>query len=96
MQQADQAVAAGDVLQQLHGQLLVVGADVGVLEHRGQLVLVRRDLVVARLDRDAELGQLALGLEHAGEDALGDRPEVVVVELVALRRLGAEQRAARC
>jgi hypothetical protein len=36
----------------------------------------------------AELGQLALGLEHVGEHALGDRPEVVVVELVALGRLG--------
>jgi hypothetical protein len=34
-----------------------------------------------------ELLQLALGVEHAGEDPLGDRAEVVVVELVALRRL---------
>jgi hypothetical protein len=57
------------------------------------LVLVGRDLVVPRLDRHAELGQLALHVEHAGQDPLGDRAEVVVVELVALRRLGAEQRA---
>ena len=34
-------------------------------------------------------------LHHVGEHALGDRPEVVVVELVALGRLGAEERAAR-
>ena len=94
VQQADQPVAARDVLQDLHAQLLVVGADVGVLEHRRELVLARRDLVVARLDRDAELGHLLLGLEHARQHALGDRAEVVVVELVALRRLGAEQRAA--
>ena len=52
-----------------------------------------RHLVVARLDRHAELGQLELDLDHAREHALGDRAEVVVVELVALRRLGAEQRA---
>ena len=51
-----------------------------------------RDLVVAGLDRHAELAQLGLGLQHAGEDPLRDRAEVVVVELVALRRLGAEQR----
>ena len=95
VQQAHEAVAARDVLQHLHRQLLVVGADVRVLEDRRDLVLRRRDLVVARLDRHAELLQLALGLEHAGEDPLGDRAEVVVVELVALRRLGAEQRAAR-
>ena len=94
VQQADEPVAAGDVLHDLHRQLLVVGADVGVLEDRRDLVLGRRDLVVAGLDRHAELGQLVLGLEHAGEHALGDRAEVVVVELLALRRLGAEQRAA--
>ena len=94
VQQADEPVAAGDVLHDLHRQLLVVGADVGVLEDRRDLVLGRRDLVVAGLDRHAELGQLLLGLEHAGQHALGDRAEVVVVELLALRRLGAEQRAA--
>ena len=94
VQEADEAVAARDAFQHLHHQLLVVGADVRVLEHRGDLVLVRGDLVVAGLDRDAELAHLQLGLEHAGEDPLRDRAEVVVVELVALGRLGAEQGAA--
>ena len=93
VQQADQPVAAGGVLHDLHRQHLVVGADVRVLEDRRDLELVGRDLVVARLDRHAELRQLELDLEHVGEHALGDRAEVVVVELVALRRLGAEQRA---
>ena len=95
VQQADEPVAARDVLQHLHRQHLVVDADVRVLEDRRDLVLGRRDLVVAGLDRHAELGQLLLALEHVGQHALGDRAEVVVVELVALRRLGAEQRAAR-
>ena len=40
------------------------------------------------------LRHLLLGVEHVRQHALGDRAEVVVVELVALRRLGAEQRAA--
>ena len=95
VQKADEPVAAGDVLHDLHRQLLVVGADVGVLEDRRELILVGRHLVVAGLDRHAQLLQLALGVEHVGEDPLGDGPEVVVVELVALGRLGAEQRAAR-
>ena len=94
VQEADEPVAAGHVLHDLHGQLLVVGTYVRVLEDRRDLVLGRGDLVVAGLDRDAELGQLALGVEHAGQHALGDRAEVVVVELVALGRLGAEQGAA--
>ena len=89
-----QPVAAGDAFQHLHHQLLVIGADVRVLEHRRDLVLGRRHLVVAGLDRDAELAHLQLGLQHAGEHPLGDRAEVVVVELVALGRLGAEQGAA--
>ena len=93
VQQADQPVAPGDVLHDLHGQLLVVATDVRVLEDRRELVLVGRDLVVARLDGHAELGELELGLHHVREDSLRDRAEVVVVQLVPLRRLGAEQRA---
>ena len=94
VQQADEPVAARDVLHHLHGQLLVVAAHVRVLEHGRELVLGGRHLVVAGLDRHAQPGELLLGLEHAREHALGDRAEVVVVELVALGRLGAEQRAA--
>ena len=93
VQQADQAVAASRVLQDLHRDHLVVGADVRVLEDRRDLELVGRDLVVARLDRHAQLRQLELDVEHVREDPLGDRAEVVVVELVALRGLRAEQRA---
>ncbi len=93
VQQADEAVLAGHALHHLHRQLLVIGADVRVLEDRRDLVLGRRHLVVTRLDRHAQLGQLELGVHHEREHALGDRPEVVVVQLVALGRLGAEQRA---
>ena len=48
---------------------------------------------MARLDRDAELVQLALHLDHEGEHPLRDRAEVMVLELLALGRLGAEERA---
>ena len=53
-----------------------------------------RHLVVARLDGDAELVELALALEHEREHALGDGAEVVVLELLPLRRRRAEERAA--
>ena len=81
-------------LERRHQQLLVVGGDVGALEHRRDLELAGRDLVVPGLGRDAELEQLTLGVHHEAEHPLGDGAEVVVVELLALRRLGAEQRAA--
>ena len=94
VQQADQVVAARHRLHHLHAEQLVVGADVRALEDRRHLVLGRGHLVVAGLDRHAELGQLELHLEHAGQHPLGDGAEVVVVQLVPLRRLGAEERAA--
>jgi hypothetical protein len=72
----------------------VVRADVRVLEHRRDLVLAGGHLVVARLHRHAEACQLELAVHHEREHALRDRPEVVVVQLVALRRLRAEERAA--
>ena len=50
-----QGRSAGDVLQHLHRQHLVVAADVRPLEDRRDLVLVRRDLVVTRLHGHAEL-----------------------------------------
>jgi hypothetical protein len=65
--------------------------DVGVLEDRRDLVLARRHFVVAGLDRDADLEELGFAFHHAGEDAIGDRAEVLVLELLALGRLGAEQ-----
>ena len=42
-----------------------------------------------------ELEQLPLGVEHERQDPLGDGPEVVVVELLALGWLGPEQGPAR-
>src|SRR3978361_665180 len=58
------------------------------------LELAGRDVVVPGLGRDAELEQLALGVHHEAEHPLGDGAEVVVVELLALGGLGAEQGAA--
>ncbi len=95
VEQALHAVLLGDGLERRHQQLLMVGGDVGPLEHRRDLELAGRDLVVAGLGRDAELEQLTLGVHHEAQHPVGDGAEVVVVELLALGRLGAEQRAAR-
>ena len=94
VQQELQAVSVGDPLHRLHDQHVVVGRDVGVLERDGDLVLRGGDLVVAGLDRHAELVELGLGLEHAGQNPLGDGAEVMVLHLLPLGGLGAEERAA--
>ena len=72
----------------------MVGGDVGVLEDRRDFVLARRDLVVPGLDRHADLVQLALDVHHERQDAVGDGPEVLILELLALGGLGAEERPA--
>ena len=93
VQQRLQAVARGHPLQRLHDDHLVIAGDVARLEERGDLVLAGRDLVVAGLDRHAQPIELPLGLGHEGQDPRRDGAEVVVLELLALGRLGAEQGA---
>ena len=72
----------------------MVDGEVEVLERRRKLELRGCDLVVARLRRDAEPPEAVLHLVHELEDARADRAEVVVVELLVLRRSGAEDGAA--
>ena len=94
VQQALEAVLLRHLLQHFHAEHVVVGSDRRALEDRRDLVLLRRNFVVSRLHRHAELPQLVLALLHVGQHARLDRTEVVVFELLALRRLRAEQRAA--
>ena len=92
--QAGEAVLRRHPPQHLHRHHLVIGGDVGVLEDRRDFELAGRDLVVPRLERHADAIELALDFHHEGEHALGDGAEVVVLHLLALRRTGAEERAA--
>ena len=78
VEQAGQAVLLGDLLEDGHDQLLVVGRDVGALEHRGDLVLARGDLVVPCLDRHTQFVELALAVHHERQDEVRDGTEVVV------------------
>ncbi len=78
-------------LQRLHDHHLVVAGDVAGLEQRRDLVLARGHLVVPRLHRHAETVELPLRLGHEGQDPGGNSAEVVVLELLALGRPGAEQ-----
>ena len=93
VEQTLHAVLVGQPFERRHQQLLVVGGDVGPLEHRRDLELAGGDFLMPGLRRNAELEQLPLAIHHEAEDALRDGTEVVVVEFLALRRLGAEQRA---
>jgi hypothetical protein len=94
VQQARETELRRRALQRFHHHHLVIGRDVRVLEHRRDLMLARRHLVVARLHRHADFIELRLDFGHERHHPVGNGPEMLILELLALGRLGAEQRAA--
>ncbi len=86
-----QAVLRGEPPHHAHHDHVVVRADRRRLVDRRHLELARGDLVVAGLGRDAEPPQLAVEIHHERQDPLADRAEVLVLQLLALGRCGAEQ-----
>ena len=93
MQQADHAVARGHLLHDLHRQLVLVSGDVAGRKHGRELVLRGRDLVVLGLGIDTELPELLIEILHECRNARLDAAEVVVIELLSLRRLCTKERA---
>ena len=94
MQQADETVALGDLLHRLHDELVLIVGGVGVAVDGSHLVLTGGDLVVLGLGEHAELPQLLVQLLHVSAHARTEGAEVVVVQLLTLGRLCAEERAA--
>ena len=91
VQQADHTVLAGDLLHELHGELVVVSGDVGGGEDGRELMLRGRDLVVLRLGEHTELPQLLVQIVHERGNARLDGAEVMILQLLPLGRLRAEQ-----
>jgi hypothetical protein len=72
----------------------VIGREVCAFEHRRDLELAWSHLVVPGLGRNAKFEQLPLGVHHEAQHPLGHGTEVMVVELLTLGRLRAEQSTA--
>ena len=89
--QQHQAVLRGEPAHRAHDDHVVVRPDRGRLVDRRHFELAGGDLVVAGLGRDAEPPELAVEVHHERQDPLADRAEVLVFELLALRRWGSEQ-----
>ena len=95
VQQAGHAVLRRDFAHDFHRQLVLVGGDIdGAVDGR-KFVLCGRDFVVLGLGKHAELPQLLVQVAHERRDAGLDCAEVVVLELLSLGRLRAEQSPAR-
>ena len=94
VQQAHQTVALGNFLHHFHRQLIVVGCDGGDGKNRGKFVLRGGNFIVLGLGEDAQLPQLFVQIGHERLNARLNRTEIVVFQLLPLRRLVAEQGAA--
>ena len=92
--QAGKSVVRGHELELLHREEVIVDGERPLLEDRRELVLGGRDLVVLGLDRHAELPELVVDLLHEVVHRGTDGAEVVLLELLALDRLAAKERAA--
>ena len=95
VEKADEIILLRRLPEDLHDEHVVIDGKVQVLEHRRELELGRRDLVVPRLRRNAKPPETVLDLAHEFEDARLDRPEVVILELLMLRGRRAEDGASR-
>ncbi len=95
MLQAHKTVMGRKQAHLLHRDQVVVDSKRAALEDRGKLMLARCNLVVLGLCRDAELPELVVELLHELVHGRTDGAEVVLLELLALGRLAAEEGAAR-
>ena len=91
MQQTHQAMSGRHLLHDLHGQLVVVGGDVGGTVNRSQFMLRRSYLVVLCLGKDAELPQFPVQIRHILSHPGLDGAEIVIVHLLPFWRLCAKQ-----
>ena len=95
VQQNAERVATCHLLHQNEQQLVVVVGEVHLLIDRSQLELVGCHLVMACLDRNTELQRLALQVLHKFDYAVGNRTEIVVLQLLVFGALVSHQRTTR-
>ena len=91
MKQAHKTVRGRDLLHDLHGQLVVVGSNIGSGINGSQFVLCRSYLVMLRLCQDTQLPQLLVQILHKCRNSGLDHTKVVVIHFLPLGRLGTKQ-----
>ena len=86
MKQALESVLLCHPFQSLHDNLVMVGSHVALLIDRSQLMLSGSYLVVLCLGRNAQLPEFFIHILHESANPLTDDTEIMVIQLLALRR----------
>jgi hypothetical protein len=73
----------------------VINGDIRLFENRCALELMRCNFIVTRLERNAELEQLVFHVRHVLKNAVLDRAEIMVFQLLAFWRRRTKERASR-
>ncbi len=94
VQETNQTMAAGRLLQHLHHQLVVICREIRLVIDRCQLVLCRCHLVVLGLRGDAQSPELHVHIPHEIGDPVPDGAEVMIIQLLSLGRHHAEEGSA--
>ena len=87
VKQNDETVPPRDFVHQVHNNLILVIRKIGFPINRRQLELVRRHLVVSGFERNAKPVPGNLQLAHKLSHARRNRCEIMVIQLLVLRRI---------
>ena len=91
VEQAGQAVAVRHLFHHFHRQLVVIRGQVGIGKDRSQLVLGGGHFIVLGFGENPQLPELLVQLLHESCHAGLDDAEIMILQLLALRRFIAEQ-----
>ena len=81
----------GDSFHIFHGQLIVVGGQIGIGINRRQLMLSRSRLVMFRFGVDSQLPQLLIQLRHKSLHSWLNSAEIVVIHFLPFWWPGSKQ-----
>ena len=94
VQQASESMAFRQLFHRFHYNLIVVYRNIGRFINGSKLMLRRSRLIMLRFGSDAQLPQFNVQILHESAHALPDNSEVMILQLLSLRRRRSEQRTA--
>ena len=94
MNQAGQAVSSGGLFKDHHGQLVLVGGEVGFGVDRSEFMLGGSNFVMLGVAVNAEAPELIVDIFHESGYAVFDGAEIMVIQFLTFGSRRAEESSA--